>query len=103
MAIGQELDAPLVPLVHATLGWLQLRHAQPFRSRIGARLVARRGNRPALRADRGGDPAPAAPTITVVPSPSGPPSPPPAVGLEVRPFRALTYRRHHPAQLARVS
>ena len=25
------------------------------------------------------------------------------MGLEVRPFRALTYRRHHPAQLARVS
>ncbi|WP_245160006.1 DUF1015 domain-containing protein [Blastococcus sp. CT_GayMR19] len=36
-------------------------------------------------------------------SPSGPASPPPAVGLEVRPFRALTYRRHHPDDLARVS
>ncbi len=38
----------------------------------------------------------------VVHSSSG--SPPPAVtGLDVRPFRALTYRRHDPGHLARVS
>ena len=36
-------------------------------------------------------------------SPSGPPSPPAATGLEVRPFRALTYRHHDPEHLARVS
>ncbi len=34
--------------------------------------------------------------------PSGPPSSP-AAGLEVRPFRALTYRRRDPQHLARVS
>jgi uncharacterized protein (DUF1015 family) len=37
-----------------------------------------------------------------VPS-SSDPSPPPATGLEVRPFRALTYRRRDPEHLARVS
>src|SRR5688500_15918038 len=46
--------------------------------------------RHALPADRRGDPSRAAPTRPVVSSPSGPASPPPAVGLEVRPFRALT-------------
>lgn len=36
------------------------------------------------------------------PSPSDPPSAG-TTGLDVRPFRALTYRRHDPEQLARVS
>ena len=46
-----------------------------------------------------------APTITVVPtsSQSRSPSPSAASGLEVRPFRALTYRRRDPGHLARVS
>ncbi len=38
-----------------------------------------------------------------VPLPSLPAVPPAAGGLVVRPFRALTYRRHDPDQLARVS
>ncbi|RBY97400.1 DUF1015 domain-containing protein [Blastococcus sp. TF02-8] len=37
------------------------------------------------------------------PSPAGPPSYRPGPGLEIRPFRALTYRRRDPDHLARVS
>ncbi|TKJ29410.1 DUF1015 domain-containing protein [Blastococcus sp. CCUG 61487] len=37
------------------------------------------------------------------PSPARPRPSDPAAGLDVRPFRALTYRRHDPAHLARVS
>jgi uncharacterized protein (DUF1015 family) len=46
---------------------------------------------------------PDAPTITVVPSSSDFLPAPPATGLEVRPFRALTYRQRDPGHLARVS
>jgi len=38
-----------------------------------------------------------------VPSTSADAPPPDATGLDVRPFRALTYREHDPAHLARVS
>jgi uncharacterized protein (DUF1015 family) len=40
---------------------------------------------------------------SVVPPSSAKPQSPAATGLEVRPFRALTYRRRDPEQLARVS
>jgi uncharacterized protein (DUF1015 family) len=46
-------------------------------------------------------PEPGAPTIPVVPLPDV--RPPAPTGLEIRPFRALTYRQHDPAHLARVS
>jgi uncharacterized protein (DUF1015 family) len=39
----------------------------------------------------------------IVPSPSDPLPPTTAVGLEVRPFRGLTYRQQDPEHLARVS
>jgi uncharacterized protein (DUF1015 family) len=41
--------------------------------------------------------------IVVVSSSADSRSPGPATGLDVRPFRALTYRRHDPGHLARVS
>src|SRR4051812_49793769 len=44
-----------------------------------------------------------APTIDSVPSTSADAPPPDATGLDVRPFRALTYRDHDPEHLARVS
>jgi uncharacterized protein (DUF1015 family) len=43
------------------------------------------------------------PTIDGVPLSPTDASPPVAAGLDVRPFRALTYRRHDPGHLARVS
>jgi uncharacterized protein (DUF1015 family) len=51
---------------------------------------------------RVGGPERDAPRIPVVHSSSAD-VPPPAAGLEVRPFRALTYRRRDPEHLARVS
>src|SRR4051812_49547623 len=44
-----------------------------------------------------------APTIDSVPSTSADAPPADATGLDVRPFRALTYRDHDPEHLARVS
>jgi uncharacterized protein (DUF1015 family) len=38
-----------------------------------------------------------------VPSPPSPATPPATAGLQIRPFRALTYRQKDPDQLARVS
>jgi uncharacterized protein (DUF1015 family) len=52
---------------------------------------------------RGGGPAGTPPTIAIVPSSSADRPHPAATGLEVRPFRALTYRRRDPEHLARVS
>jgi uncharacterized protein (DUF1015 family) len=105
MSVSQELDTALIPLVDAPLGRARLGHAHPLRPRIDApgRIGYHRHRRPALPADRGGDAARLAPTITDVPLPSGSASPPATAGLDVRPFRALTYRRQDPEHLARVS
>ena len=103
MSVSQELDTTLVPLVDTALGGRRLWHAYPLRTRIDARPRAEHHYRYLPPADRGDDRTHAAPTITYVPSTSDPASPAAAAGLEVRPFRALTYRQHEPEQLARVS
>jgi uncharacterized protein (DUF1015 family) len=54
-------------------------------------------------ADAAPDSQPARSYDRLVPSTSANASPPDATGLDVRPFRALTYQEHDPEHLARVS
>ena len=101
VALGEQLQATPVPLVDAALGRPLLRHALPPSS-------AGRPTPPLQRAfpaasGHDDDPEPHAPTIIVVLTPSESRAPSSASGLEVRPFRALTYRQRDPEHLARVS
>ena len=94
-------ESPAVPLVDAAVGRVLLRHEpSPFPGRVPPR---RGGARPAAWTL-----APAPPSRALLRSLSCPrrrnsARPLAASGLEVRPFRALTYRRRDPGHLARVS
>ena len=77
------------------------RHPAPSPSGARSRRPVAPASGAAARSRR--RPEQGAPTITVVPSSSADAPSPPATGLEVRPFRALTYRRRDPEHLARVS
>ena len=90
-----------VPLVDAALGGVVLRHRAPLPPAGGpsARPAAHRPLRPPRR----GPAEQHAPTITRRAHVVGIPVAVAAPGLEVRPFRALTYRQRDPGHLARVS
>src|SRR5215212_1251746 len=100
VAVAEQLQPTLVPLVDPTLGLSLIAHRRSSPSRARNRPGAR-----AARTWRMPPPAPRrrAPTIDSVPSTSADAPPPDATGLDVRPFRALTYRDHDPEHLARVS
>src|SRR3954451_19684324 len=100
MPLAQELDAALVPLVHVPLGG-SLRHPCPLPPRASREHPGRRAAPPG-RTARGGQER-RAPTIDPVSESSSSQSSASTTGLDVRPFRALTYREQDPEHLARVS